>query len=127
MNQTDDDINYDELDPNIRNTVRWLRSHGFNTTDSGDGKSKLKTGEFDDNDLINIPHVAMTADPAVLIMEANRLSDIVEDLNIATTEVGSEDDNLVQIQASYDPLNEVGLIVIFNIHDELLASKIPQA
>lgn len=27
------DLDYDELDPGIRSTVRWLRSHGFRTVD----------------------------------------------------------------------------------------------
>lgn len=35
-------IDYDDLDPGIRDTVRLLRAHGFETTDSGDGVSKLQ-------------------------------------------------------------------------------------
>ena len=36
------EVPYDELDPGIRETVRWLNKHLFKTTDSGDGVSKFQ-------------------------------------------------------------------------------------
>lgn len=35
------EIDYSELDPGICYVVQWLREAGFNTSDSGDGVSKL--------------------------------------------------------------------------------------
>lgn len=35
-----EEINYEELDPGIREIVRRLRELGWDTTDSGDGASK---------------------------------------------------------------------------------------
>jgi hypothetical protein len=37
-----DDLDYSQLDPNIRQVVRFLRSRGFETTDSGDGRWKWR-------------------------------------------------------------------------------------
>ena len=38
------DIDYGELDPGIRETVRRLNEEGFETCDSGDGVSKFEKG-----------------------------------------------------------------------------------
>lgn len=48
-------LDYAELDPGIRDTVRLLRQAGFQTTDSGDGVSKPA-----DARVFDVPHVAMT-------------------------------------------------------------------
>ena len=48
-------LDYDQLDPGIRKTVRWLRSLGYETTDSGDGRSK----DLSDTDNLDVPHVAI--------------------------------------------------------------------
>lgn len=49
---------YDELDPGIRDLVRFLRErHGFNTTDSGDG-SKAATMDC----AMPFPHVVIKID-----------------------------------------------------------------
>jgi len=37
-------IDYDEIDPGIRDVVRRLREAGYNTTDSGDGVTKFAEG-----------------------------------------------------------------------------------
>lgn len=56
-----EDIDYSLLDPGIRGTVKWLRSVGFITTDSGDGSSKYK--EIDEGEALDVAHVHMTLDP----------------------------------------------------------------
>lgn len=38
VNETETPI--EEMNPGIRRTVQWLRSHGFQTCDSGDGKTR---------------------------------------------------------------------------------------
>lgn len=49
---TDADFDPSELDPGIRDLVVHLRSHGFDTRDSGDGVSKGDRGQA-------WPHVAI--------------------------------------------------------------------
>lgn len=63
---------YDELDPGIRETVRWLYEHGFNPCDSGDGVSKPKMAcAFEQ------PHVFMTCH-VPLEGEVDRLQGLLE-------------------------------------------------
>ena len=62
-------VPYDDLDSGIREVVRWLNTHGFDTVDSGDGKAKftedgqpLPGWESEDQDfdcVIPHPHVFM--------------------------------------------------------------------
>lgn len=66
---------YDELDPGIRETVRWLFEHGFNPCDSGDGVSKIGTlpGALDQ------PHVFMLVSKLERIeVEVDRLNMLLE-------------------------------------------------
>ena len=66
-----DAINYDELDPGIRDVVRAINEWGWKTTDSGDGS---KAGEMEC--ALDHPHVfAYAWDPARLIDEAHELAD----------------------------------------------------
>lgn len=52
-------MNYETLDPGIREVVRWLHSLGYKTTDSGDGYSKLP-----DERAMNVAHVAIDVSDA---------------------------------------------------------------
>lgn len=61
-------IPYDDLDPGIRETVRWLADLGFRPTDSGDGS---KAGWMEG--AMEWPHVAMTVERDALQAEADRL------------------------------------------------------
>lgn len=108
-----DDINYDELDPGIRETVRWLRSLEFETTDSGDGVTKGADGW-------ETPHVYMQTDSRHLLSDAHRLLFILNESRIEVAEVGSA---AVQIQATYDPANMSAWLAVLGLDDaKLLAS-----
>ncbi len=62
---------YDELDPGIRETVRWLFNNQFDPTDSGDGVSKPTGGNWCNQPH---PHVYMTVrEPDLLEGEVERL------------------------------------------------------
>ena len=70
-------IDYDELNPGIRETVRWLTDLGFETTDSGDGVTNRAAGmdcAWDE------PMVAMSLSQHDIIEEANRLWRFVKDI-----------------------------------------------
>lgn len=60
-----------KCDPGIRDTVAWLRSLGFNTTDSGDGKTKRRI--IDAGYALPEPHVFMVVSPRHAIDDARRL------------------------------------------------------
>lgn len=86
------EIDYDELDPGIRDVVRLLREAGFETTDSGDGVSKPK----DDMCVLEYPHVFAMTDPAHMVPEADRLAALL----------GPEWD----VDVSYSPRNSKAIL-----------------
>lgn len=67
------DIDYSLLDPGIVDAVRFLRQHGFNTTDSGDGYTKPKSERT-----IEGPHVfCIVSHYTVGALEANRCLELL--------------------------------------------------
>lgn len=97
-----EDLNYEELDLGIRETVRFLRDNGFNTTDSGDGVSKPK-GDC----VIDESHVFIVCDIEELIYEADRLYDLLIDKGI--------EGSTFTIQASYNPHDGTGVIMFLGV------------
>ncbi len=73
------DIDYDELDPGIRELVRKLRKNGFNTTDSGDGKHKFKEGnEHLKCCALDFPNVMIEVDKENAFKETDRLARLLK-------------------------------------------------
>lgn len=54
-----DPLDFDTLDPGIRDLVRALLAAGFQTCDSGDGRHKATTGEYEDGSYSDLPHVVI--------------------------------------------------------------------
>jgi hypothetical protein len=78
-----DDIDYSRLDAGIRDAVRLVRSHGFATTDSGDGRLEGAKAEMEG--ALPFPHVVVRLDDAAtMVAEATRLHHLVR------TELGPE-------------------------------------
>lgn len=59
-------LNLAELDPGIRDIVAHLRAAGFETTDSGDGRSKEP-----DPEVMPFAHMAIASEPARLLADAD--------------------------------------------------------
>lgn len=122
----------DGLDAGIVKTVAYLRAHGFDTTDSGDGQSKLRTTlgaitpemratrtlpdvEVDCTPMA-IPHVFMVvAIPAMLVEEADRLAQLLR-----AAFVGRMPPRDMHIEASYDPSNRVAVLALLGLDDASL-------
>ncbi len=96
-------VNYDELDPGIRATVRWLRANGFETIDSGDGKTKQDW--IAEGAALDFPHVHMQTKRATLLDEADRLDRLLAAHHI---------DGL--IEATYSP-GSPSVISLSNVSD----------
>lgn len=116
---------YDEVDPGVRQLVRLLAEEGFCTCDSGDGRSKFQEdgsplSEWDGVALIAVPHVAMTCEPTRLIDESYRLHRLMVSLGVGVQAQGMGD--APSIQASFDPCDAMGLIVLLGVDDALLAN-----
>lgn len=103
-------VPFADLDPGIRETVRWLNAASFRTTDSGDGVSKremIASGEA-----LGVPHVAMRVHPRVIVSEANRLLELVIARGLIS-DPGT-------IQATYDPADGIAMIMLIGISDDTL-------
>ncbi len=92
-------MNYDQLDPGIRETVKWLHSFAYRTTDSGDGVSKpAEQRTFD------VPHVAIRLHAeAILTAEARSLVMYCQTAGMP----------LAVVEASYSTADNVALLMLF--------------
>lgn len=102
-------MNYDDLDPGIRETVRWLRGLGYETTDSGDGETKSEEHRSVDG-----PHVFMRVDHRSVASDADLLFLSLRHAGIHATEG--------MVQATYDPGSAVQVLALFGVDDAMLAA-----
>ncbi len=137
----DSDFNYDELDSNIRKSIRLLRGHGFDTTDSGDGKAKFELGQEHGDIMpcgLQYPNIAIIVDPFKLTSETIRLAEIISEIGIQLQPMGwhhahtedllsFEDDppgwdieNAVEIEGSFDPIDGSAVIIVLYLDDTKL-------
>lgn len=120
-------VPYDDLDPGIREVVRWLNDNGFITQDSGDGKAKftedgkpLPDWEMPDVDfdcVIPYPHVVMAVPVEQLGTECDRLLDLLLARGVPVSAQGP-DGSTVAIQGSYDPTLDIpAFIMLMGLDD----------
>lgn len=122
------------IDPGIRRTVAWLNTHGFRTTDSGDGASKFDpTGPYywpdaDECGVSRVPHVIIQVTPEQMVATADRLYTML--LKRDVVGVSSQPETLDEalsnqtpsVQASYCP----GEAVPFAPFENYSAGEQPQ-
>lgn len=89
------------INKGIAKTVELLQNCGFNTTDSGDGKT------YDFSCDLPIPYVHMTVQKRFCLLETDRLYAVLQNNGI--------DDLEDKIQMTYDPHTETCIISLFNI------------
>lgn len=105
------DLDIEKMNPGIRRTVAFLRSLGFTTTDSGDGKTHEHACDREE------PYVVMSVDVDELTFEADRLRRALENRGINVSAIG---EGAPAIQASYDPTNGIGVLDLMGLDDDLL-------
>lgn len=114
---------FDDLhtfDPGIRNTVAFLREHGFYPVDSGDGVSKCEA--IDIGEAEDAPHVHMEL-PSIGrgMEEADRLAALLRDLPNPVPVVSmSMSKDGVSIQLTYDPANRSEILSVYGLNDARL-------
>lgn len=86
-------LDFDVLDPGIRELVRWLVDHGFVTVDSGDGVFKGENG-WEPGTFLDVPHVYIQCESAT---EAQSTVDALHEA-LSPYEEGDR-----HISASYGP------------------------
>lgn len=103
-------MKYEELDPGIRETVRWLNENQFITTDSGDGVTKVGS---DMEGVIEEPHVMIRcASASSMINDAFNLANLLRAKGVTVTPG--------MIQASFDPVDMVAIIALLGVNDTML-------
>lgn len=108
------ELDVEELNPGIRRTVTFLNMKGFETCDSGDGK----THDYECDR--SYPYVIMQVEPAEkLIEECRRLRTVLAEIGLdvpeQSPEVGSP-----AIQGTYDPANDIAFIDLMGVNDAML-------
>ena len=103
-------LDYSTLTPGIRETVRWLRSLNFHTTDSGDGVTNVAAGM---EGALDVPHVHALVHHENMKDEAYRLAREVQ-LRGLVLEPG-------MIDLRFDPCDRVALLSLYGVNDEALA------
>jgi len=115
------DVDYDSLDPGIREVVRWVNDHGFATCDSGDGVTKLSDPAWDPDCINDVPHVVITVEPVRLVSQARRLLAALRAAGVPVDRL-TPDGSGVGIQASYDPVDGTAAIILSGLDDAGLAA-----
>lgn len=101
----------DPLDPGIEKTVLFLREHGFETVDSGDGKTKIENGYNTEGDPRQdawaFPHVIMEVDVSEAFQETHRLLTLMRSIGI--------DIKQEQIQLTYGPIDKTATLLLSDV------------
>lgn len=112
-----------DLDPGIRRTVGLIRSWGFATSDSGDGRSKLGTPA--EGCMMPMPNVTIPSVRDLLLEEAETIRDRLRECGIDLMATRDEDGQavpLVQIEAVYLPVEGGAFILLTGLDDDMLAA-----
>lgn len=96
-----------EVSPGVRELVRRLNECGFTTCDSGDGSNFAAGMECADP----VAHVHMRIEPREGVPASHDLSGLL------TAWLG-RDLRDSEVQFTYDPVNEIGLLSILGVRDE---------
>jgi hypothetical protein len=128
------------LDPGIRRVVEWLRVHGFDTTDSGDGRSKFDPDspyywpDAESSGVSRTPHVVIRTDPNKLVMVADALHELLRTHGVLANVDGEREaffEAMVagkelaeppSIEASYNPGESIegkpfGVVMLIGVDD----------
>lgn len=102
-----DTLDYSELDPNIRETVRLLRRAGFDTTDSSDGA----THRYMSAD-IDFPYVCVHTSPEDMVNASRKIKPLLESVGVSFSIPQSQDHAGPTIEASYSPVDGVAVVMV---------------
>jgi len=103
-------LDLSSVNPGVRELVRRLNESGFNTTDSGDGKTNIESGM---ECAIPIPHVHIVLKALELARpEGGRLLGLLRNWGL--------DPEAHQIQLTYSPVDEKTILSLYGFTDEQL-------
>lgn len=97
-----------DLNPGIVKTVEWLRNHGFETCDSGDGQ----THDYECD--LPVPYVHMMVDPSKLVSETDRLVKLLSEQGVKLEPMNQEG-TTPTVDGGYSPLSGLASISLWNV------------
>lgn len=101
------------VNPGVQRLVGWLRSKGFDTTDSGDGVTNVAAGiEY----ALDFPHVAIAVNKDRMVQEADALADLLAEHGIPIHMNHYEE--RPWIDATYCPGDQTALIFLNHVSDK---------
>ena len=108
-----------DINPGISRTVVWLRSHGYETCDSGDGETHEHGCDRD------YPYVVSKVDPEHLVERTRHLVLLLAHMGIRVIPIGEAFDedgwnSVPCIQASFDPGDGTAMIDLMGVCDRML-------
>jgi hypothetical protein len=107
------EIDYNTLNPGIRELVRRLRAKNLNTCDSGDGKTHEHECDR------TYPYVSIRiGDPIDLIPMSRGLLSLLGEWGVSIQDIGIYERPC--IQATYDPANNLAMIDLCYVDDTML-------
>lgn len=114
-----------DLNPGIKNTVLWLRENGFETSDSGDGKTNTSMASF-----LPYPHVFMLVEHKKMTSEAIRLYRLLIDAGLDPDETRLDEELGIEVpawsvQATFDPAVPIPIIALLHVDDAKLGIADP--
>ncbi len=116
-----DDIDYQQLDPAIRNVVRLLRLNGFDTHDSGDGVSKADW--IARGTAMAIPHVFVRATPESMVSCARDLLLLVRRVGVTVSSgYFRQESDRVLVESTYCPVADEATVVLLGLNDATLSA-----
>jgi len=118
-----DNFDYTQLDPGIRCVVRLLHRWGYETSDSGDGVTKQASGEYDERDLMAVPHVVIVGRTIHRSYENMRMIDVhanmlMKDLAAEGVPVTPQGLPGASIQYDYCPASGTSMIILMDLSDD---------
>lgn len=107
------------LDPGVRALVAFLRSQGFETTDSGDGVTK-----FDDAEAAGEEPMDCALDYPNVFMRVGEGDNPVEEADhlLAVLRSVGADPRPGEVELSYDPVDGIALLMILDANDRWVRS-----
>lgn len=105
------------LDPGIRRVVELIQGAGFETTDSGDGQTKLANG-WSADEALDYPHVFVETESGEMAPAADGVRALLKRNGVDIQ--AANDDGAPYIQATYDPVTGVAIIAVVGVSDDML-------
>lgn len=112
-----EEIDYDQLDPGIRQCVRMLRQAGYETCDSGDGETKGDNGLPFGHVVIQVPNPYTSVAELLHVQQHLKRKGLT---CVPRPPEGEPAADEVVVELSYNPAEPVAVIVIEHITDAKL-------